>query len=69
MIVSTQQMPLPTIDQAVLTDLVREALRNDSAEVGAWQTHEMHGGGAGSHIYKVMGEAHVHGTLVPCRWW
>ena len=65
MAASTEASELPTIDQTVLTDLVREALHHDAAEVATWQCHELHSGGAGSRIFRVKGEANAGGARLP----
>ena len=57
--------PLEVLDPAVRTDLVRAAVNNDGAEIATWRYRDLHGLGAGAHIYRVEGEASVGSALVP----
>ena len=62
---STLQSMLTTIDQVVMTDLVREALHDDTVAIADWQVQELHSGGSGSRIFRVTGEAHARGAPAP----
>ena len=61
---SALQSELTTIDHAVITELVREAL-HDAVEIADWQVQQLHSGGSGSRIFRVTGEAHARGASVP----
>jgi hypothetical protein len=51
---------LQSIDNAILTPLVRQALRTDTAQVTSWDIHQVHGGAhwgaaGGSAAYRLAG--------------
>jgi len=57
---------LPSIDEAVLTPLVRQAVGSKAVEITSWDTQQVHGGfgfggGGGSAIYRVSGQGFDQG--------
>lgn len=61
---------LKAINQAMLTPLVRQALRSDTVEIANWEYRPIHGGsrdlGTGtSGIYRFTGQANDRGEIVP----
>jgi hypothetical protein len=55
------------LDWATRTDLVRAALRDGGAEIASWSEEDAGGGGSGSQLFRVRGDARVGGALVPWR--
>ena len=57
--------PLEALDRTARTGLVRAAVNDDNAEIASWKWREMHGLGAGAHVYRIWGEASVGRRTLP----
>src|SRR3712207_6501591 len=57
---------IQTIDANMLTPLVREVVASDTAELGDWHVHPIHGGAtANAGVYRFAGHAYHRGAAVP----
>ncbi|MEA1921864.1 MAG: phosphotransferase [Pseudomonadota bacterium] len=66
MTAEAQASHLSTINQAILTPLVRSALHSNSIEVLCWDYEQLHGGaGVGSAIYRFAGQGSEQGLKIP----
>ena len=62
----TEAAQLAAIDQAMLTPLVRSALRSETIEVVNWELEQLHGGIAvGNAVYRLSGQGRDHGRTRP----
>jgi hypothetical protein len=55
------------IDDDARTEIVRNALQDRQARLVSWREEAMGGGGSGSELYTVTGEAASGGRVVPWK--
>jgi len=63
--VNVPDTQLQSIDTAMLTPLVRQALGSGTVEVVDWDTEQIYAGGTRARIYRYSGEAREGGKTVP----
>jgi hypothetical protein len=57
--------PVPDIDAATLTSVLRNALGPDTQLDGPWHGHPLHGGVGGQGLYRFAGEARTRDGVRP----
>ena len=55
------------IDDEARAELVREVLQDRRARLVSWREEPMGGGGSGSELYSISGEATSSGTVLPWK--